>query len=50
VVIAWGDHVGSRLDWGVANASVDINGSPYHWQAAGANHQMKVTQRLSRRS
>ena len=30
VVIAWGGHISSRLDWGAPNAASDINGSPYH--------------------
>ena len=30
VVISWGGHISSRLDWGPDNAASDINGSPYH--------------------
>jgi hypothetical protein len=30
VVFCWGGHIASRLDWGAANASSDISGSPYH--------------------
>ncbi len=29
-VLAWGGHIGSRLDWGVGNSAGDISGSPYH--------------------
>ena len=29
-VIAWGGHISTRLDWGVANSAIAINGSPYH--------------------
>ena len=30
IVLAWGGHIASRLDWGAPNAASDINGSPYH--------------------
>lgn len=30
VVLAWGGHISSRLDWGAPNAASDISGSPYH--------------------
>ncbi|MFM7328494.1 MAG: hypothetical protein ACKO3B_07155, partial [Bacteroidota bacterium] len=30
VVLSWGGHLASRLDWGGNNTSGDINGSPYH--------------------
>jgi hypothetical protein len=30
VVIAWGGHIASRLDWGADNSAAGINGSPYH--------------------
>jgi len=30
VVIAWGGHIASQLDWGAGNSAVSINGSPYH--------------------
>ena len=29
-VLAWGGHIGTRLDWGLANSAVAISGSPYH--------------------
>ena len=29
-VLAWGGHIATRLDWGVNNSAVAINGSPYH--------------------
>jgi len=46
-VLAWGGHIGSRLDWGYDNAGVPnsaggISGSPYHmrlksWSSPGAD-------------
>jgi uncharacterized repeat protein (TIGR01451 family) len=30
VVLAWGGHVASQLDWGAGNAAGAISGSPYH--------------------
>ncbi len=30
VVIAWGGHIASRLDWGANNSAGGITGSPYH--------------------
>lgn len=35
VVLAWGGHMASRLDWGNANGVVNLNGSPYHMRASG---------------
>ena len=34
-VLAFGAHVGSRLDWGVGNSAVAVNGSPYHINIVG---------------
>ena len=30
VVLAWGGHVASQVDWGAGNAAGAISGSPYH--------------------
>ena len=30
VVIAWGGHIGTTLDWGTNNSATGINGSSYH--------------------
>jgi len=30
VVIAWGGHISTRLDWGFDASAVNISGSPYH--------------------
>ncbi len=30
VVLAWGGHIASQLDWGAGTSAVNINGSPYH--------------------
>ena len=30
VVIAYGAHISTRSDWGLANSAVNISGSPYH--------------------
>ena len=29
-VIAWGGHIATRLNWGLANSAIAIDGSPYH--------------------
>ncbi len=29
-VMAWGGHIGTRIDWGLANSAIAIPGSPYH--------------------
>lgn len=29
-VLAWGGHISTRLDWGIDNSAIDIEGSPYH--------------------
>ena len=34
-VLAFGAHVGSRLDWGIGNSAVAVNGSPYHISLGG---------------
>jgi len=38
VLLAWGGHIASRLDWGNANGVVNLNGSPYHMRASGAEY------------
>ncbi|MFN6965126.1 MAG: carboxypeptidase-like regulatory domain-containing protein [Pyrinomonadaceae bacterium] len=30
VVLAWGGHIATRIDWGVNNSAIAISGSPYH--------------------
>ena len=35
VVLAWGGHIASRLDWGNANGVVNLSGSPYHMRVSG---------------
>jgi uncharacterized repeat protein (TIGR01451 family) len=30
VVIAWGGHIASQIDWGAGNSASAISGSPYH--------------------
>src|SRR6476646_8999967 len=30
VVLSWGGHIATRLDWGAQNSAVSISGSPYH--------------------
>jgi hypothetical protein len=30
VVLAWGGHIGARIDWGPDNSAAFISGSPYH--------------------
>ena len=29
-VLAWGGHISNRLNWGITNSAIAINGSPYH--------------------
>jgi hypothetical protein len=29
-VIAWGGHISARIDWGVGNSAIAIDGAPYH--------------------
>ena len=30
VLLAWGGHIASQIDWGVGNSAGSISGSPYH--------------------
>ena len=30
MVLAWGGHIGTRVDWGINNSAINISGSPYH--------------------
>ncbi|HKY27357.1 MAG TPA: hypothetical protein VJM12_05360, partial [Pyrinomonadaceae bacterium] len=36
-VMAWGGHIATRLDWGVANSAINISGSPYHMRLEALN-------------
>jgi hypothetical protein len=36
-VMAWGGHIGTRLDWGLANSAINISGSPYHMRLEALN-------------
>ena len=36
-VMAWGGHIGTRLDWGAANSAINISGSPYHMRLEALN-------------
>ena len=29
-VLAWGGHIGTRVDWGNGNSAISVPGSPYH--------------------
>lgn len=47
VVIAWGGHIASKLDWGAGNSATDIWGAPYHMRkislnGAGGNQDRSV--------
>ncbi len=47
VVIAWGGHIASRVDWGIGNSATSISGSPYHtrlisFDGAGGNQDRSV--------
>lgn len=42
VVLAFGAHIGTRLDWGVGNTAIDLSGSPYHLTVGGGQLSMKV--------
>ena len=35
VVLAWGGHIGARIDWGMQNSAVFISGSPYRHAHSG---------------
>ena len=34
-VIAWGGHISTRIDWGVGNSAIAIDGAPYHMRLIG---------------
>jgi Prealbumin-like fold domain len=36
-VMAWSGHIGTRLDWGIANSAINISGSPYHMRLEDIN-------------
>lgn len=47
VVLAWGGHIATKLDWGVGNSAIAIGGSPYHMRTisldgAGGNQDRSV--------
>jgi uncharacterized repeat protein (TIGR01451 family) len=35
VVLAWGGHISTRIDWGFNSSAVSIAGSPYHMRLIG---------------
>jgi len=35
VVISWGGHISSRLDWGLLGSAIGLSGSPYHMRIFG---------------
>ena len=35
LVLAWGGHMASRLDWGISNGVVNLSGSPFHMRTSG---------------
>lgn len=39
VVIAWGGHIATRLDWGLNNSAIGLSGSPYHMRILGTGNQ-----------
>jgi hypothetical protein len=48
VVIAWGGHIASRLDWGAGSSASSISGSPYHtrlvsFDGGGGNQDRSVS-------
>ncbi len=47
-VLAWGGHIATRADWGLANSAVNIPGSPYHTRlvdldGAGGNQDRSLS-------
>jgi hypothetical protein len=36
-VMAWGGHIATRIDWGLANSAIAITGSPYHMRLEDLN-------------
>ena len=48
-VLAWGGHISNRLNWGLLNSAIAINGSPYHMRltnltCSGAGENCNVGQ------
>ena len=39
LVIAWSGHISSRIDWGIGNTAIDVEGSPYHMRIVGTGNQ-----------
>jgi hypothetical protein len=39
VVIAWGGHIATRMDWGTANSAINLTGSPYHMRSLTGGNQ-----------
>src|SRR5204862_5438386 len=47
-VLAWGGHIGARVDWGLTESAVSISGSPYHTRlieldGAGGNQDRSLS-------
>src|SRR5919199_1476765 len=38
VLLAWGGHVASQIDWGLGNSASAISGSPYHMRLLTLDH------------
>jgi hypothetical protein len=49
VVIAWGGHIASQIDWGVGNSASAISGSPYHMRLLTLDDTQLGNQDRSRR-
>ena len=42
VVIAFGGHISSRVDWSLTGTAISISGSPYHASVGGGDRSMDV--------
>jgi len=42
VVIAFGGHISSRVDWTLTGTAISISGSPYHTNIGGGDRSMSV--------
>jgi hypothetical protein len=42
VVIAFGGHISSRVDWSLTGTAISISGSPYHTNIGGGDRSMSV--------
>jgi len=39
MVLAWGGHIATRMDWGTLNSAINLTGSPYHMRSLTGGNQ-----------